>query len=243
MAKNRRPRRNARYNSKRKGYGPKKRKAAALRRFIPGQSRIEGMPARRFLARVGAEQKYKDTFGPIHIRTTAWGDSMQTIFASLNLIGMGITATSRIGQKVGLTKIDYDFDLANLKAAENRVLIIIVLDTQCNGTAATADKVYDYGASTIGAFRNIEYTHRFRVLKRLDAKLSPIDLDGSAKKYRGVMKVNLPIIYDNSNPGGAIGNVKSNNIFVIAAASQPGIDPTTGSAAVTCNFRLRYTDA
>lgn len=212
-----------------------------LRRFIPGLSRTGGLPSTRFQSRI-SERKYFDTSVKLEKVGAGGPEYITLVMESLNLIPRGVAGNERIGQKAKIVAIDYDLEVENRETdASQEIFTALVLDTQCNGDAADPADVYDNITANNNGFRKIENTHRFRVLKRWTHVHSPFPSVISTKHWRGSLKVNIPINWDNTNPASAIGNVRSNNLFLICGVSELGT-VQDGSGFISFKSRLRYYD-
>jgi len=150
---------------------------------------------------------------------------------------------------------------ATLAANENvgQCRIVVVQDRQCNGAVATANMVYENSANSVGSagildFGRISNSKRFRILKEwyLDFNavafqdncqaLSTTDTSYASgrltRKLHWYKKCNIVCDFERPPAGFArtIGDVKSNNIFVI------GFGLTTLGYLMQFHWRIRYED-
>lgn len=172
--------------------------------------------------------------------------------SSLVTIPQDGTESGRVGRKVtvkslhvrGLCVLAGTSDFNN---TDDTVRLMIVLDKQCNGTAATPADILEAGAGTvtIDSFNNLANKSRFRVLK--DTKIC-MNLNGAVDSVNNVVagnrtvpfeyhfsNLNLPIEYDNSATTGALATVRSNNLLVLGISSDQ-------RATIRYTARVRYSD-
>jgi len=220
--------------------GGRSAKSMPNKRFKPGYSRTGGFYGR--FAGANAEKKFWDVSHSYAIDTTAEVPST----GQLCLIPQGVTESTRVGRKCTITSIQGKWALRLVPAASATVggvyVIYLVQDMQCNGAAAAASDVFD-GADPILQHRFLANSSRFKVLKKFTGTMSPTaGVSGAfnhAYKYiQFYKKCNIPLEY--SNTTGAITEIRSNNIFLVAAAGGGGtIDDLIN---VTGYTRLRFSD-
>ncbi len=188
----------------------------------------------------GAEHKFFDTALSFLIDIT--GEVPAT--GQLTLIPQGVTESTRIGRKCVVTSIyvkgAMKLDPTTNSDASPLATILLVLDKQCNGAAATATDVMT-GTNFVTAVRNLSNSERFTVLKQW---MVPFNVSGGVAGAYNTMNVpfgwykkcNIPIDY--SATSGAIGTIRSNNLFLLASTSGDGDD----IIAIDGTCRLRFTD-
>lgn len=206
----------------------------------PGYSRVAG-----FYGRFGHEQgkmtelKFFDTDLGFNFDLT--GEVVAT--GQLNLIPQGTTESARIGRKVKIHSIQIRGVLKGVPVSAGTfadvTYMILVQDTQCNGAAAGVQDVMT-GVSFEKAMINIANSGRFRILKRWVHHHTAASGVTGAKNDTAVAleywkKCNIEINF--SSTTGAIGEIKSNNIFLMAGST---ISDDKVSFAGTC--RLRFSD-
>lgn len=193
------------------------------------------------------EQKWLDT-AIAQSDVTATG----VIFPSFNLVAQGTSENQRIGHKILIKSLDmrlciyksHDPALTDAQMAASVIRIIVFVDKQANGAAATmADLLADSNA--VVSHYNTNHELRFRILSDRIHKLEPIgtfsDTAGDAQrpglsKYVNVKKsLNLPEIF--SSTAGVISELQSNNIGMLAVVSSSG----TGFN-LEGTVRIRYYD-
>lgn len=214
---------------------------------------IAASPALRGYARVGTaytgkygygsrsgEVKFLDTTTSFAVDTT--GEVPAT--GQLNLIPQGVEESQRVGRKVTIKSIHVRW-VVNMAATATSptIRILLVQDTQCNGAAATYSGVNGVlETDTVQAFRNLENSQRFIIHKDWFFPLNTgAGVTGSFNPFSKTIKwsktCSIPIEFDSSATTGAIGTIRSNNLFLIARAN---VDDDL--VAVNGVVRIRYTD-
>jgi len=115
----------------------------------------------------------------------------------------------------------------------------IILDTQCNGAAAAAADVYV--GSPIVTHINLANSSRFRIIKSWDHVWNPMAgvttaYINTTKYINFYKKCNIPLQF--SAATGAITEIRTNNLFLLAGASAAAIDDLV---SINGNCRLRFT--
>lgn len=160
-------------------------------------------------------------------------------------IGQGTTEKLRIGRKVTVRRIAWRWRITlptTTTPADTAdvVRVMLILDKQCNGAAATAALVLEF--DDYQSFNNLANSRRFTTLMDRTYKLkSPsgsydgtndqFGVDHICDSYYG--KFNLPIEYNST--AGAITEIRSNNIFVLLLG-------LNGKASFQSKMRVRFTD-
>jgi len=159
------------------------------------------------------------------------------------------TQSGRVGKKIVVKAIvcNMTFRINGTGAAgtagNDRIRVVLVLDKQANGAACDWSSVGNGVFATTGpdALRNLDNSHRFRVIKDWDVSMNATaGVSGAwqfnSKSFNYYTKCFIPIEYDNSVATGAIGSIRSNNLCILVC----------GLAADNCNVsgtvRVRYTD-
>lgn len=211
--------------------------AAARDSLMKGVERIGGFYGR--FSGPSGENKFFDT--ALSFLCDSTGEVPAT--GQLTLIPQGVTESTRVGRKCTLKSIQLrlfaNFDPGAGSVASTNIYIYVVQDTQCNGAAAAITDVLT--SNVMGsALINLANSQRFVIHKRLVCTLqSGAGVTGAygnaAKTIDYFKKVNIPIEF--SSTTGAITEIRSNNLFLLAGASV-GDDVTT----ITGNCRLRFSD-
>lgn len=163
----------------------------------------------------------------------------------LVLIPQGVTDTTRVGRKCTIKSIQLRGTVlfapaAAAAAASTNVYMYLVLDKQTNGAAAGYTDVM-LGANIATGFTNLTNQDRFVILKRLKWNLTSqagatTGFANIAKSFDYYTKCNYNIEY--SSTTGAIGEIRSNNLFLLAGSD--GQSDDTVSMSGQC--RVRFDD-
>jgi len=208
------------------------------RKFRKGYSRSSGFYGR--FGGASGEDKFFDTTNSFNFDAT--GEVPAT--GQLVLIPQGVTESSRVGRKCTITSIQIKGSLIFIPAAAataaTNIFLFLIQDTQCNGAAAANADVFT-GANLGRAFHNLSNSSRFKILKKW--VITMVSQAGAATALNNVIRYinyfkrcNIPIEY--SSTTGAITEIRSNNIFLMAG--------TAGQSDDTCSFegatRVRFSD-
>lgn len=187
-----------------------------------------------------SEKKYFDT--ALSFNLDATGEVPAS--GQLCLIPQGTGESQRVGRKVTVTSIYINGAIGFAPGAgaisSDIATIYVVLDTQCNGAAAAVTDVLT-GTNVVTAMVNMDNSARFRILKKF---VIPMQSTAGVTTAYGQQylpinwysRCNIPLDY--SADTGAIGEIRSNNIFLVAGSFGATDDLMT--VAGTC--RLRYID-
>lgn len=220
---------------------PSKALVKAVQRAVamdidPGYTRTGGFYGR---FGPGGELKFFDTALSFNIDAT--GEVPAT--GQLCLIPQGVTESTRVGRKCTLKSIEMKFDtlLVPAAAANSATVsaIYVVLDKQTNGAAAAATDVFT-GTVMPNALRNLANSQRFVILKKFvwaqnSAAGVTTAYNNTVRHFEFYKKLNIPLEF--SSTTGAITELKSNNIFLLA-----GSNPLDDLVQVSGNVRLRFSD-
>lgn len=218
-------------------------KGAAMRDVYYGQKRTTQAgetQIRAIRAPIRGEIKYWDV---VHSNYAI--DTTPEVVTSLNLIPQGTTDQTRIGNKIRITKIHFKGSVSWSATNDIRfgeVRIVLVLDKQANGANPAWADVFDASGQPVDQFRNMDNSERFMVLKEFKIKPGAFMYDtvnANVHASMNILKYNkkcdIPVHY--SSTTGAIGEVKSNNL-VLLAVSNNGDD----THVLNGNWRIRYSD-
>lgn len=224
---------------KRSRDGAKKRPSKRAR-TIP----ISSPPRYPQLARIsgyyGKELKFFDTALSFLIDNT--GEVPTT--GQLTLIPQGVTESTRIGRKCVVKSVHmrgvYVYQPSTSATAAVVTFMYLVLDRQANGAAAAVTDVLTSN-EMYSAFSNMANSERFKILKRFVVDFSPTAgvttaYNNVRKPFEYYSKLDIPIEY--SSTTGAISEIKSCNLFLLAGTDGGADDLVT--VAGTC--RLRFSD-
>lgn len=187
------------------------------------------------------ELKFFDTALSFNIDATAEIPAT----GQLCLVPQGVTESTRVGRKCTIKSIQINASMNMSPGAaatcDPLVTLVLVQDTQTNGAACTPGDVYDLGATGLqGSLRNIENGERFKILKRWDIRMTPNAGVSAAynqviKKWDFYKKCQIPLEF--SSTTGAITELKTNNVFLLAGAL--GGDDLTNIVGLA---RIRFSD-
>lgn len=231
----------------------KKRKASAAAGVLAVYKRQkkQTIPPRLkgFLRTGGAYGRFGGPAGELKFFDTALSfavDATGEVPATgqLALIPQGVTESTRVGRKATIKSIQIRGTMTYVPAASATgvafAVIYVVQDTQCNGEAAAVTDVLDSN-DLPSAMINLDNSMRFRILKKLRIPfVAPSGIQTAfsrvVKNLEVYMKCNIPLEF--SSTTGAITELRSNNIFLLAGSDSGGDD--TVNVIGTC--RLRFTD-
>jgi len=231
-------------------------RGAPLRRYAGYQSRMRlGLaPVAGATRRVGFYGRFGTTRQNIGGRApelkfldTALSFTADTTFevpatGQLSLIPQGATESQRVGRKCVIKTIQVKLRavMAAGAVAFDDVDIWVMQDTQCNGAAAAVLDVFLQNTNCAIALRNLTNSERFRVLKHFRMRVQADA--GVAAAFSGdqsfaecFIKCNIPMEFNGAT--GAITEIKSNNIFLIAGSVN-----TDDQITIQGNARVKYTD-
>lgn len=196
---------------------------------------------KRAFMRQPGELKFFDTAISFLIDST--GEVPAT--GQLCLIPQGATESTRVGRKCVLTSIQGQLQLLYQPSAAGLAttsgVIYIIQDKQANGAAAAATDVFESATNMHLQFHDLANSQRFVVLKKMRYTLIPGA--GATTAYNNGMrilefykKLNIPLEF--SSTAGAITELRSNNVFMLAGCDANSDDLTT----VLGNVRVRFSD-
>lgn len=160
----------------------------------------------------------------------------------LVLIPQGVTESTRVGRKCSIISIHMRgvvvFTPGAAATASSVAYFYLVQDTQTNGAAAAVTDVLTSNNMSV-AMRNMSNIDRFKVIKRFI-----IPLTSSAGVTTAYNTVNIPFEYytgcqipiEYSSTTGAIGEIRSNNLFILAGTEGSSDDTITMSGLCRVRF-------
>lgn len=172
-------------------------------------------------------------------------DNTPEIMVQCNLIPEGTTEKTRIGRKCCLKSIKIDAIMRFTPSATTEgsasCKMALVYDMQANGAAASVADVFTGGDMRIcqpQLFNN----DRFRILKVWKMNFNCGAHDGTVfgtveKWWKYYRRLDIPLQF--SADTGAITEIKSNNLFIMASTGSSDSDDAIN---VYGNVRLRFSD-
>lgn len=187
------------------------------------------------------ELKFFDT--PISFTFDVTGEIPAT--GQLCLIPQGITESTRIGRTCVIRQILVRLLLNTNPAAVtagDAGYLALLLDTQCNGTAAAIADIYTPAVALGQAMPNSDNSERFTVLKSWRWSLQPasgVTTAWSVATAWIAYRYNCDIVldYDSSLSTGALSTIRSNNVFLVGGSNSQ--DDQTSCVG---NVRLYFSD-
>jgi len=213
----------------------------ARKAFVPGRDRTGGYYGR--YAGAGGELKFFDS-----THTDAVIAAGGVIFPSLNIIAQGTTESERIGRKSTLRNISWvgkvsmpEVEAAATPGPFDRIRLIMYLDKQTNGAAATQAQILE--DTTFDSFRNLANGGRFTILmdKKIVLNYATLASAGAGsyahtayiRAFEFHKKCSIPIEWDSTT--GAVSEMRTNNIGILLMCEN-------GIAGIVSQARVRYSD-
>ncbi len=226
--------------------GPGRRLKRRRRAFIGPRRRLN----QRTGGFIGIERKFFDTQVSQDAFSATW-DVMEPATTNLTAMIQGDGESERIGRKYIIRSIHIR-GFVSFPQAESALnpldtslaRICLVLDPQTNGAQLTATDVMDGGQTDdINAFRNLQFTGRFKVLKDKLIRMERTGLSqGAANQFAAGIRIfpfkwnvqftGLPV--NTSGTTANIANVTTNSLHIIGVA-------TSTSATLSYQCRVRFT--
>ncbi len=187
-------------------------------------------PVRKLNKRVSALEASKER-KIIDTQLTAQVSNTTPSLVELTNLAQGLTDTTRIGNKIMLSGLQFRY-LAK-DTVQNSVRVMIVQDKQTNGAIfAAADVLADVTAiDNVASLRNRDESLRFRVLYD---RVHLISLTGKDSVYVSkFIKLNVPVKYDGN--AGTIADITSNSLAILHVSE-------VASSNITGFWRVFFTD-
>lgn len=210
-----------------------------IKAFNKGYNRTSGYYG-RFIG-PNAENKFFDTTLTFNFDATPEVPAT----GQLVLIPQGVTESTRVGRKCVVKSLQLRGTVlftpgAAAAAASTNAYMCLVLDKQCNGAAASYNDVM-LGANIATGFTNLANSERFVTLKRMKWNLTSqagatTAFSNVAKAFDFYHKCSLPLEF--SSTTGAITELKSNNLFLIAGTD----GQTDDTVSMSGQCRVRFSD-
>lgn len=213
--------------------------ARAIVQADPGYVRTGGYYGR--FAGPGAELKFFDTANSFSVDATG----EVPVSGQLCLIPQGVTESTRVGRKCTVKSITMrgwaSFQPGGSALAATNIYVYVVLDKQCNGAAAAVTDVLSSNVMAT-AMPNLANEGRFVILKKMIMSLNSgagvtTAYNSVVRAFEWTKRCNIPLEY--SSTTGAITEIKSNNIFLLAGTDGFSSDDLVTFTATT---RLRFSD-
>lgn len=194
-------------------------------------------PALRRYGKLKKELKFFDT-AQASVTPGTGGLIMQD---SLNHVPTGAGEEQRVGRKIWISHVQARFVYSTGSSVADTMRLIIYLDKQANGAAATVTDILE-GASS-GSYYNLSNVpSRFKILcdKHLTCHTYGFAGDGTsnvaastAKWLKLYLPVKAEVVFDSTT--GAMSEICCKNLGVLAIS-------TNGQILIGGDYRIRYTD-
>lgn len=160
-----------------------------------------------------------------------------------NAMGQGASSQQRVGNNIRMKHFMIRGRVnINASAASTITKIVVVVDRQANGTApaysSSAGGAGVYENASVESWRDLGNARRYKVLA---TRIIKVDSTESPEKYFQI-SVRFPrwlgkTYYFPGLSGGAIGDLATNSLYVLAFS-----DEATNTPTVTYHQRLRFVD-
>lgn len=219
---------------------------------------------------MGAEIKFLDNAlnGSIISNLPNLSDGLQdpANIDCLNAPDQGSGPQNREGRKIFMKSIHISGSVIFVPQFDNTVVptipdvyLALVLDTQTNKTQMSSGDCFTNPGGTSDTitcpFRDLEYTSRFKVLKKWHMRGPDLDLDVTgATTHETIGKVchfemhrklyNIPVTFVGNAVPNTVGNIMDNSLHLVAFCNgaTDGDDQTAIQVNLSYNARLRFSD-
>ncbi len=219
--------------------------------YIPRKMRRR-RPNLRLGGFIGLESKFRDDELTVTAVPTTWTALNPTTANCLNGIGQGDTESLRDGRVYHITSVHLRCivqvivaESATAPHADVYGRMLLVLDTQTNGAEMSAadcmisDQTYD-----ALAYRNLENTSRFKILRNRKWNLHVFDMNEGASNLFSLagtvspvwewdVKFNPPLKVTVAGTGATVSSIKDNSLHFLICAN-------TGGCEISYETRLRF---
>lgn len=202
-----------------------------------------------------AELKWHDSSVPLGVVPFGLG----TLIQNVNQVAQGTAGFERVGRSITIKHIEVKISLQGNWAIGAAVppnatgisyRVDLVLDKQCNGAAPAPADVYDTIVGFVDPtcrFPNLYNEDRFVFLKRWEGALNPPSFSAVTQSTSVVRELTcskrLNHRVEFSGPTGAIGTIRSNNLFLIFSCDTQNPLGVAAMAVNTSDSRIRFVDA
>jgi len=234
------------------------RKRRREQKFEQPAARAVNRAVRKQLARNFRRELKHHTINSATVNLTladTWSN-LSAATSDLCLVAQGNGPGERIGHRIYIkslqVKITVSLTTTTASLAQDvlpRYKIMVVLNKQANGAVSVGNQVYDWGTFGQKAYRNLNYTEKYKVLKYwdqlIDASAVTRPAAGNAVTrhiidHRLVFKTPIKIEY--SGATGSIAERVGQNIEVWAVRSTAESAAGRSILAMNCSSRIRYND-
>ncbi len=187
---------------------------------------------------IGIETKFVDFERPITTIASTWagGELDEATALAVSAIAQGDGESNRDGRKANLLSVHLKgfIRIASQEAQANPVFggivrLILVLDKQTNGAQLNAEDVVTVTTQDINAWRNLQNSQRFRILKdqRFDMSVSNMSTfqanDFSTSQQEVPFEFHVvfkkPIVVNHTGTTAVVASIADNSIHLIGMST------------------------
>jgi len=156
--------------------------------------------------------------------------------AVLNTIVEGDTKSNRHGNRIVMKSIEMKWYIyaGASQTIPQAYVGALIYDKQPNGALPAVTDLWTSATSL--AFKNLDNSHRFVFLKKIEGFMPPIADDPDVKEVNSYLKLDLPTFYDAN--AGAITDITTGSLLLFILGDQAFSDGTHPLIRLSC--RLRY---
>lgn len=189
------------------------------------------------------EQKYVDI---AVAKTNVHSDA--PLFILCNGVTQNTSINGRIANRIWVKTLSLNFSAIAQSAigGDDELILrcLVVVDKQANGAILTLGDLLNNGGTPTErwkAFKRIEFTRRFRIVKDTLLNLNPTNGGGDFNRQL-LKKVHLtfkrPVVTEYTATGNGITAIESNSMYVIFITNQDAV--STNGIEVYPNIRITY---
>ncbi len=201
----------------------------------------------------GIENKFVDYELVTRVVTAAWagGELDEATALSLSSVAQGDGETQRDGRRMEILSVHikgFVILVAQEAAAApingQAIRLVLVLDKQTNGAQLNAEDVFTTTTTDVNAWRNLQHSQRFRILKDVRIDLMPWGgtAGGTNSFDRGETKVlfeihkvfKKPITVNHTGTTAVVASIADNSLHLI------GVSTSATACAVSYVSRVRF---
>lgn len=178
----------------------------------------------------GPERKKLD----ISVGSTGVGTTVPYLTSLLNNLGQGTDANNRVGDRILVKGMDFQFNFAAVQSTAVSYLdMFLVWDKQPDGTICSVTDIFNTNTTNL-TYQNIQNLERFVVLRR-----TRIHLD-SGCGLSDIATWHIDLDASTRFPGSTPGYPKTNDYLVVGLS--PGVLGGNGGVNLSFTCRVTYTD-
>lgn len=197
------------------------------------------------------ELKWFDTAITFNVDATA--EIQPVTIGSLVVIPQDDAPNGRSGRKIVIKSLEFRAQLRNVSSSAagphaQYTHMYLIHDKQANGAnPVVSSNAGIFQPTTIFTgllMRNLQNADRFRILRKWRVDMSPGTAPTATADtikcafVEDYIKLNIPIMYDQSVTDGTLPSIRSNNLFLVCGSDGVADDTVT----VNCVTRVRYSD-